>query len=196
MILSLSVGLAQADDNDNSIGSFTTDIGNDSPVFQAWFETDELISPLDNVLFETDITDIDNSSVQLNVSLFYTFSSFIYANYSVNMSFASLRTEYDNQTYRFEYDFSAQASGTYMYYYYQVYDGFSTVQKGIPAYFEIQWSFPPVTIERPLPPDTTYKRAEKIPNYLSFFLACAFLFFLTALIMAKAKSQKERTYLS
>jgi hypothetical protein len=55
--------------------------------------------------------------------------------------------------YYFDYLFAGQTSGTTMRYYYQAFDGENTVKEGYPTYYEITWSYPPVTVERPIPPD-------------------------------------------
>lgn len=175
---------------DESTGNFSFDDVNDPPTFQEWYETEEVISPFTDVLFFAEIQDIDNSSDQLNVSLHYTFTSSWGA--SNETIYLNESTELGNMTYRFEYLFSGQASGAYMQYYYQVFDGETTVREGYPIYFDLQWSLPAIIVERPLADDVEYEKPpiieERLLMFLFFFgFAAMLLFFFFA-----AKKSKNR----
>ena len=189
ILLFLPIGLGVADD-DWSKGSFWQNtFGNDAPYFITWYETAELITPLTDVNLYASVFDIDNGTTEINITVYYTFSTFTYENYSVDLVYDS--TVFPH-TYLYDYLFAGQTSSTTMRYYYQAFDGENIVREGYPTYFEITWSYPPVTIERPIPPDVEYEFElpfaltieQMLFLFFSLFILCASVF-----VMMK-KSQK------
>ena len=125
-------------------GTFQYDTDNDAPTYQSWYDSTTLIDPYQDVLFYVVIEDIDNTSSELTVTLYYSNDSFGTYNISKSMSYASSPST-DN--YRFTYLFPGEPLGTYYQYYYQVFDGDNYVEQPA-AYasgilFDIQWDNPP-----------------------------------------------------
>lgn len=176
--------------NDWSKGSFWQNtFGNDSPYFIDWYETSELITPLTDIDFYASVFDIDNGTTEINITIYYTFSTFAYENYSVDLVYDSNPSSH---IYRYIYQFAGQIAGITMRYYYQAYDGENIVREGYPTYFEITWSYPPVTVERPLPPDVDYERPIfEVPNYLLIFTALMGLLLVIAIFMNMTKRRIE-----
>jgi hypothetical protein len=176
--------------NDNSTGDLLMDTVPDPPSFIDVYNTTELITPLTNVDFYAIVLDIDNTSAQLNITLFYTFSSFVAENYSLDMVYVST---IEPNTYRFEYTFTGQSHGTYLYYYFTAFDNTTLVKEDNSGfYFDLLWSFPPVTIERPLPADVDYEKPIfEVPNYLLIFLALMLFLFMIAMFMNMSRRRIE-----
>lgn len=177
------------DDSDTSRGDFLAGSpGNDPPSFVSWFETAELITPSQDVDFTAEVYDLDNGSSELTVTLYYTFSIFSSENLSVVMSFDVPTAPFTNN---YTYTFPGQPHGTVINYYYQAFDGETTVQEGVPTYFELLWSFPPVTVERPIPADVVPEILLELPEgYLLIFFFGLFIITATIyLFMNKAKKQ-------
>lgn len=176
--------------DDNSLGDLLMDTVADPPSFVDWYETTELIYPTTDVSFFAEVLDIDNSSGQLTVTLYYTYSNFATQNISFTMSYVSLVAL---QTYRFEYTFTGMPDGTYLTYYYHAFDGTNIVKEDNSGlFYDIQWSFPPVTIDTPLLPDVDYPRPIfEVPNYLLIFLALSILLLVIAIFMNMSKRRIE-----
>jgi len=122
---------------DSSIGDFQVDTDNDPPFFVDWLDQEDTVSPYTSVLFYATILDIDNSSTELNVTLWYSNDSFSSVNVSVSMSYDSHPAA--NQ-WHFTYTFPGQAADTYYKYYYTVFDGNTTVKEDDNSnYYDIQW---------------------------------------------------------
>ncbi len=174
--------------DDRSIGQFWQNTtGNDDPYFVDWYETSELITPLVDVDLYASVFDVDNITTEITITVYYTFSSFTYENYSVVLVYDSNTSTH---IYRYIYQFAGQSSVTTMRYYYQAYDGENIVREGYPSYFEITWSYPPVTIERPLAdwyePDLPY--GFTTDHFLFLFVG---LFILTATIFFFMEKSKK-----
>lgn len=189
LLFVFSLVIVKAED-DNTTGDFNLDTVNDPSYFVDVFNTTALISPLTDVDFYAIVLDVDNTSAQLNITLFYTFSSFAVENYSLDMVYASTT---EPNTYRFEYTFTGQLHGTYLLYYFSAFDGANRVNEDNSGfYFDLLWSFPPVTIDRPLSPDVDYERPIfEIPNYLLIFLALMVFLFVIAIFMNMSKRRIE-----
>lgn len=129
-----------ADDNDTSKGEFQIDTDNDAPSFTLVFDSTSLITPLQDVVFWAIIEDIDNTSTELTVTLYYSDDSFVLNNVSQSMSYESSPSA---NNYRYNYTMTGQPAGTYYQYYYQVEDGYSIVKSGNPIYYDIQWDVSP-----------------------------------------------------
>ena len=178
---------AQTHDDDSSIGNLTYDTVNDAPVFIDVYNTSDLITPNEDVLFYAVIQDIDNTSAQLNVTLYYSYSIFNFENHSFEMSYASLEAL---QTYRFEHNFVGKTSGTSIIYYYQVFDGETIVREGYPLYYDLQWSVPPVVVERPLPDKQDYER--EIPDVTRIAIVMISLVGLVSIILLLMAGTRKR----
>lgn len=149
LFLFFSIGIVIANDDDNVVGILTLlNVANDSPIFIDWYETDILIDPFEDVTFYADVFDVDNTSGQLTITLYYSEDSFSSQNFSVSMSYDS---KISANTYRYNYTMNGRPSGTYMQYYYQAFDGENRVNEDNTGFFyDIQWSVPAITIVRPV----------------------------------------------
>lgn len=130
-----TVSVLSADDD--STGNFEQDTDNDAPTFVALLDQDDIVRPDVNVEFYATAYDIDNGSTELNVTLWWSDDIFTLDNHSIEMTYSS--NPAINQ-YRYTYTFPGQADGTYLQYYYQVYDGYTTVKEddgGI--FYDIEW---------------------------------------------------------
>ena len=189
LLLVFSLFTVKAQD-DNSTGNFNLDTVNDPSFFIEVFDTAEIIYPNTDVDFHAIVLDIDNTSAQVLITLYYTYSTFSTQNISVIMPYVSTG---DPNTYRFEYTFTGKSAGTYLTYYYQAYDGTNIVKEDNSGfYYDIQWNYPPVTIETPLFPDVDYdKPLIEVPNYLLIFLFLSIFVLVIAIFMNMSKSRIE-----
>jgi len=152
------------DQDTTATGSFTHDTDNDAPLFASWYDSTTLIDPDADVLFYVVIYDIDNSSTELNVTLYWSDDSFGAINRSHNMAFSNSPS---TNNYRYTYLFPGKPLGTYYQYYYVVNDGANTVYQ--PAaylsgiYFDIQWDAPYVPSGGPAPIGTTTTEDTSVP---------------------------------
>ena len=122
--------------DDTSKGDFEVDTVNDAPVFVAWHDSDIILPPLTDELFFATISDVDNDSTELTVTLYYSDDNFAVMNDSETLVY--FESPAPNQ-YNFSYNFPGQTGGTYYEYYYQVEDGFSRIKKPPSGYLDIQW---------------------------------------------------------
>lgn len=191
LLVILPIGLGSAIE-DWSEGQFLQNsTGNDAPYFISWYETSELITPLVDVEFYASVFDIDNSTTEINITVYYTFSTFAYENLSVDLVYDSNPLPH---IYLYDYLFFGQVDVTTMRYYYQAYDGENIVRKGYPTYFEITWSYPPVTIERPLPADVDYEVPfEFTLDHVIFLFIGLFVLSLTVLFFMEKSKNYVRT---
>ena len=142
----------------DSIGDFELDPFNDPPIFIDWYDSATLIPPDNSVTFHVLFNDIDNSSSELTVYLFYSNDSFAIYNNSYTMNFA---LENPRDTFRFTYLWPGQPYGTYFQYYYVLFDGSNYVKKPneIGVYLDIQWDF---AIQDPGAPADGYPKIREI----------------------------------
>jgi hypothetical protein len=171
LLLFFSIGIVIANDDDNVTGYLAlSNVANDSPIFMEWYETETLIDPFVDVTYYAEVFDIDNTSGQLTITLYYSEDSFSGQNLSVSMSYIS---KVSANTYRYEYTMTGRPSGTYMQYYYQAFDGENRVKEDNSGFFyDIQWSVPAVVI------DHKPKPVEELPRYLdiTWFLLFGLIF--------------------
>lgn len=186
-MLSLPVFSVLAIDDD-TIGNFNLVEGN-APIIAGWFETDDVFSPYADVTFNATVIDLDNTSDELTVKLFYSVDSFDTTNISIDMVFDS---EIIAGTYYYELDFSGMAENTYIEYYYWVTDGNFTDREpaiGEP-YLSIQWQYQAITLIRH-PPSVTLERVEEL-NLLPYALLLTLISLVLFLIIgSKARSQSK-----
>jgi len=141
-----SYTMTHALEDDTSTGDFQFDSDNDAPSFSAWYDSTTLIQPEHNITFEVTVYDIDNSSGELTVYLWYSSDTFGVSNVSQIMAYSS-NPNTNTYEFVFEMDGTGKTEGTYYSYYYNVFDGETTVyqpaayQSGI--FFDIQWDNPP-----------------------------------------------------
>lgn len=126
--------------SETASGNFTHDNDNDALFWILVYDSTDLVSPDSAVGFYGVISDIDNSTTQFTIILFYSANSFAStSNYS--MTYDSL---YDIDQYRYNLTFPGQSGGTYYEYYYQAYDGNSTVTENNGGlYYDVQWDDAP-----------------------------------------------------
>lgn len=125
-------------DDDDSRGDMALDLDNDPPVFIEWEEATAIVTENLDFLFYVVIEDIDNTSSELNVTLFYSNNLFVSDNNTINMTYES--SPATNQ-YRFIYWFSGQPAVTTYDFYYVAFDGETQVRKPTTEgyYYNIQW---------------------------------------------------------
>lgn len=164
---------------------FVTVAVNDPSVFTAWFETEETVSPNEDVTFYVEIQDVDNISSELNITLFYSFTGFSAQNVSVNMTYDST---IDTNIHRFEYVFAGQDAGTVLYFYYMAFDGENYVYKRDMK--DLLWSVPAVVIERALPDKQDYER--EIPDIEQLAILLVSVIGLLALIFIIMLGSRKR----
>lgn len=162
LLLFFSIGIVIANDDDNVTGELSLlNVANDPPIFTDWFNTSELIEPNVDVDFFAEVFDIDNVSTELTVTFYYSYDNFVSQNYSVAMNYDSV---VDYNTYRFELTIVGKSSGTYMSYYYHVFDGENRVKEDDSGFFyDIEWQLPPVVIDHKPKPEP---EPEIIPRYI------------------------------
>lgn len=139
IVLLNPIGGYAPDDSKNSV-----QIDNDAPPsFVSVFDSTEsgwiswIVESDTNVTFWAIIEDIDNTSIELNVTLYYSSDVFITHFLSANLTFVS--SPQMNQ-YQFEYEMSGQEKGTYYQYYYQGFDGETKIKDDNSGlYYVIQW---------------------------------------------------------
>lgn len=136
--------LVIASDND----PITTDFeiaGATPPTFSAWYDPTSLLDPFADALFYVVIYDVDNSSDEINITLFYSVDTFGIHNVSQQMAFSNSPAA---NTYRYTYNMLGKPAGTYYQYYYQANDTTFVRKKPSEAgvYFDIQWDVEPVAI--------------------------------------------------
>ena len=124
---------------------FVSPAVNDPSVFISWYETDETVTPSEDIIFYVVVYDVDNISSEISITLYYTHTGFTTQNLSVSLNYVST---VDTNTYRYEYTFTGQESGIQLSFYYQAFDGENYVKKT--DLLNVLWSLPPVTIERGL----------------------------------------------
>lgn len=188
---------------DDSDGSFDLDYVNDAPSFSAWYDSTTLIQPEHNVTFEVTIQDIDNTSGELTVYLWYSSDIFGVSNISQIMYYSSNPSP-DNYEFVYEMDGTGKVHGTYYSYYYNVYDGYNTIYQptayvsGI--FFDIQWDNPPSDGGGVWKPPVEDILIEDFPDVMIISIpmlvisvvgiCIIFVFFL----VNKNKKQKDLTY--
>jgi len=178
-----------SDNNDTSVGNFSLDIDNDPPVFIDWFDSQSIITPNDPITFWAIVEDVDNSSGELTVTLYYSNDSFNLINVSQTMTYVSSPDTYQHQ---FEYTMAGQTAGTYYQYYYQAYDGESYVKEdNTGLYYDIQWQ----TVDRgqgqPAVP-TTEVPIEEIIFRIDWLLILALIIILVVSVFAIRKFQQKQ----
>ncbi len=123
----------------DSEGSFEISTVNDPPYIVDWYHNTTLIEPGTDVLFHATVWDIDNTSDELTVTLWYSNDTFMYDNNSVTMVFSK---ETSPDYYRYNYTIDGPNEGIYSYYY-EATDGEFTDYKpagyNVGVYFDIQW---------------------------------------------------------
>jgi len=146
---------------DDTTGSFTEDTDNDAPSYFGWYEG-TIVSPLVDVTFDVDVLDIDNSSTELTVDMFYSNDTFAVDNNTINLVYHSLVSA---NTYKYLYVMTGLPHDTYYKFYYRINDGFTNVEKPVNyylgTYFDVQWFdayVPPGG--SPKPPTTTLPISE------------------------------------
>jgi hypothetical protein len=191
LLLFFSIGIVIANEEDNVTGYLAlSNIANDSPIFTDWYNTSVLIDPFIDVSFYAEVFDIDNTSGQLTITLYYSEDSFNSQNLSVSMNYIS---KVSANTYRYNYTMTGRPDGTYMQYYYQAFDGENRVKEDDSGfYYDIQWLFPAITIDVPLPPDVDYERPIiEVPNILFIFVTLMLLLSVIAIFMNMSKRRIE-----
>lgn len=120
--------------------------GASPPSFTSWYDPTTLLDPYANALFYAVIYDLDNTSDEINVTLFYSLDGFGANNVSVEMNFADSPAE---NTYRYTYLMLGEPQGTYYQFYYQANDTTFIRKKPSEAgvYFDIQWDVEPVVVD-------------------------------------------------
>lgn len=135
--------LPLGDPNDDSILAyfFLDSPANDPPVFIDWFETTEAQTPDEDVLVHAEIYDVDNTSGQLTVYMFYSTDDFLTHNISAPMTFNNSNGLH---YYTFTVLVAGQPSGTYYQYYFTAFDGTTRVREPstVGTYLEFQWYYP------------------------------------------------------
>ena len=125
-------------DSDEGTGSGDVQIFvNDPPTFASVFDASQLYPPYENVTFWAIIADVDNSSNELNVTLWYSNDSWVTHNESIPMIYNDTVSA-DN--YRFIYEFEGERQGTYYDYYYTGFDGEHNItDDNSGLYYDIDW---------------------------------------------------------
>lgn len=199
LFLQSCIIVAQAQD-DYSSGSFEQDSDNDAPTFISWYDSTSLITPLQSVNFNVTIQDIDNSSGDLTVLLYYSDNSFASDNNSQTLVYFSGT----GNVYNYNYTFSGQSAGTYLEYYYNVYDGETRVYQ--PAaylsgiYFDIQWDtalVPPSGGGKRPTTTTTTETTTTIPagglgDFIIFITQPLFFIFLLLILIIYIYRKKKK----
>ncbi len=150
-----------ANDFDESKGTVLFDFDNDPSTFESWWDSDVLVIPLQNVSFWAIVEDIDNTSTELTITLYTSNDSFNLDNNSYSMVFLQ---EVSPNNYKFNYTFTGQPDGTYLHYYYQVYDGETYVEEDNSGlFYDIQWQVVAIVLPPggPARPRTTTVDEEK-----------------------------------
>jgi hypothetical protein len=121
IIIMVPVYQTLGNSTDPATGTVTlTGAANDPPMIVDFYEPVSIVSANENVTFFCLLYDLDNSSNELNVTLFYSVNSFATVNNSVNLTFNySPETDY----YRFDYEIAGQPPNTLWQFYYMAYDG-------------------------------------------------------------------------
>lgn len=123
--------------DDYSTGSFEQDTDNDPISIVALLDQEDVVRPNVNVEFYATVYDIDNDSAEITVTLWYSNDTFTVYNISQSIVFSSNPAV--NQ-YRFTYNFTGQADGVYLQYYYTAFDGNTTARKDNSGlFYDIEW---------------------------------------------------------
>lgn len=117
---------------------------NDPPTFDSVFDA-LLHAPYVNATFWAIIVDVDNTSTELNVTLWYSTGNWDAHNESILLTYNdTVSTDH----YRFVYEFQGQARGTYYDYYFTGYDGeFNITDNNNGLYYSIQWGVAEGSVE-------------------------------------------------
>lgn len=159
----------------DSEGSFEISTVNDPPYIVDWYHNTTLIEPGTDILFHATVWDIDNSSDELTVTLWYSNDTFMYDNNSVSMVFYR---ETAADKYRYNYTIDGPNGGIYAYYY-EATDGefidYKPAGYDVGVYFYLQWitliETVPTTVTEPWNPSGW---ADSIGNW---FLQIGFALF-------------------
>lgn len=158
-------------DDDTSEGDMALDLDNDAPIFIQWYEATVIIDENLPILFTAIIQDIDNTTAELNVTLYYSSDLFVTDNNSISMIF-------DAGLVSYQYQFPGQPGITTYKYYYTVFDGTTLVRKPTTAeyYFDIQWGLA-IRFDGPSRRPTIFERVlPDLPLLLLVLLSLLFLF--------------------
>ena len=188
IVFCLSISFVQATD-DNSIGDFDAVAWDNDPfILLEWFTTDELITPLVNVEFSLTVYDEDNSSDELNVTLFYSNSEF----YSNNLS-ELLIFDHENSPHNFTYVYTlaGQSQNTRIHYYYKVTDGLTVGRRPINTdeYYDVLWS--ELAITRIYSPDRTDGVVGDILDLAPYAIIPIFIMLIFFIIFLGRRKQNE-----
>ena len=96
------------------------------------------------------MVDVDNTSGELTLTIYYSNDSFVSHNESVTMSYNDTISA---DTYRYIYEWDGEPANTYYDYYYQVFDGEHTVKENNSGlYYDILWGELGVDQDNPFNP--------------------------------------------
>ena len=106
------------------------------PIFVSVYTPTALVTSTVGVTFFAHVYDIDNPTTQIVVRLYYSNDSFVADNHTVVLSYTSNVT---TNTYRYQYEFAGQSTGTELDFYYTAYDGNVTTIEPSVDFYNIQW---------------------------------------------------------